>query len=766
MDINEELNQIIMSAFNEANARNHEYLTPEHLLYASLFFEKGRRIIESCGADIDRLKTKIEDHLKNNMPVVQGREPNQSLGFRNVMERAIWHLTNAQKNELDIGDVYAAILEEKESYAAFFMQEEGITKLDLLNYISHGVSLMPEDYFVKDINEKIDRAKDKQGKEQEKKKSKSYLQVFAVELVEKALNNEIEPIIGREDILEQTVQVLCRRFKNNPIHVGDAGVGKTAITEGLAQLIAAKKVPRPLRDATIYSLDMGAIIAGTKYRGDFEERMKKIIAELKEIKNVILFIDEIHTIIGAGAVSGGTLDASNILKPILTSGKMRCIGSTTYEEYTKYFQKDHALSRRFQKIDIPEPSIDETYQILLGIREKYEKYHIVKYQDDALRAAAELSVKHINDRHLPDKAIDVIDEAGAFAQMNREEDNIDMPDIIAISEIEKIIAKMARIPQKSVSAAEVKSLKDLEEDLKKNIFGQDQAIKMVADAIKRSRAGFHEPDRPIASFLFAGPTGVGKTELARQLASIMGIKLHRFDMSEYQEKHTVARLIGAPPGYVGYEEVGLLTEAIRKTPYSVLLLDEIEKAHSDIFNTLLQVMDYATLTDNSGKKADFHNCIIIMTSNAGARDIGRSIIGYGEAKIEKSAVTDAVEKIFSPEFRNRLDSTVTFNALSEEIILKIVKKSIDEFKKQLQEKNISIEVSEECCKWLADKGYSPEFGAREINRLIQTKIKSFFVDEVLFGDLKNGGSANIEIENNDVAVKVEKRKNENNIVFQ
>ena len=756
MEINEELNQILMSAFNEANTRNHEYLTPEHLLYASLFYEKGKRIIESCGADVERLKGKIENHLKKNIPVAHDREPAQSIGFQKVMERAIWQITSAQKNELDIGDIYAAIIEEKESFAAFFLKEEGITKLDLLNYISHGVSVMPEDYYVKDINEKIDKARDK-DKEQEKKKGKSYLQVFATELVAKALNNEIEPIIGREDILEQTIQVLCRRFKNNPIHVGDAGVGKTAITEGLAQLIANKQVPKPLRNATIYSLDMGALLAGTKYRGDFEDRMKKVIAELKEIKNVILFIDEIHTIIGAGAVSGGTMDASNILKPMLTSGKMRCIGSTTYEEYTKYFQKDHALSRRFQKIEIPEPSIDETYKILLGIREKYEKYHNVKYQDEALRAAAELSAKHINDRHLPDKAIDVIDEAGAFIQMYREEEG--EPEIITSYDMEKIVAKMARIPEKSVSATEVKGLKNLGEELKKNIFGQDEAIKLVVDAIKRSRAGFHDPDRPIASFLFAGPTGVGKTELARQLALIMGIKIHRFDMSEYQEKHTVARLIGAPPGYVGYEEGGLLTEAIRKTPYSVLLLDEIEKAHSDIFNTLLQVMDYATLTDNNGKKADFHNCIIIMTSNAGAREIGRSIIGYGDERIEGSAVKDAVEKIFSPEFRNRLDCIVTFNGLNEEIILRIVKKSIDEFKKQLQEKNITIEVSDECAKWLAFKGYSPEFGAREINRLIQSKIKSFFVDEVLFGDLSEGGTAFIGIENDDVAVKVIKNNN-------
>ncbi|MBN2041210.1 MAG: ATP-dependent Clp protease ATP-binding subunit ClpA [Spirochaetes bacterium] len=754
MEINEELNQIIMSAFNEASSRNHEYLTPEHVLYASLFFDRSKKIIESCGADIGRLKGKIEDHLGKNIPVVQGKEPDQSVGFQNVMERAIWHITSAQKNILDIGDIYAAILEEKESFAAHFLEQEGVTRLDLLNYISHGISILPDDYYVKDINRKIDKARERQDVKEDKKKGKSFLEVFAVELVSRALNNEMEPIIGREEILEQTVQILCRRFKNNPIHVGDAGVGKTAITEGLAQMIANKMVPKPLQNATIYSLDMGALLAGTKYRGDFEERLKRIIAELKEIKNVILFIDEIHTIIGAGAVSGGTMDASNILKPILTSGKMRCIGSTTYEEYTKFFQKDHALSRRFQKIDIPEPTIDETYEILLGIREKYEEYHNVKYNDEALKAAVELSAKHVNDRHLPDKAIDVIDEAGAYAQMCRVDESC--TDTITTADVEKIVAKMARIPVKTVSSTELKGLRDLEDELRTHIFGQDQAVRMVTDAIKRSRAGFHDPDRPIASFLFAGPTGVGKTELARQLASVMGIKLHRFDMSEYQEKHTVARLIGAPPGYVGYEEGGLLTEAIRKTPYSILLLDEIEKAHPDIFNTLLQVMDYATLTDNNGKKADFHNVVIIMTSNAGAREIGKNIIGYGDSRVESTAIAEAVDKIFSPEFRNRLDCIVTFNNLNEENILRIVKKSIDEFQKQLQEKNITIEVSEECSRWLADTGYSPEFGAREINRLVQTKIKAYFVDEVLFGNLKDGGKAFIDIENDDVVVKVEK----------
>ncbi len=754
MEISEELNKIIMSAYNEANARNHEYITPEHLLYASLFYDRGKEIIERCGGDIESLKNRIENYFKKHVPIVKDREPDQSIGFQNVLERAIWHITSAQKDEVDIGDVYIAMMEEKDSFAAYFINNEGITKLDLLEYISHGISVIPEPTFKEGF-----KRKNNQAREGNKKEQKS-LELFATELVEKARNNEFEPIIGREDIIEQTIQVLCRRFKNNPIHVGEAGVGKTAITEGMAQMIARNEVPGRLKDAKIYSLDMGALLAGTRYRGDFEERMKNVINELQEIDNVILFIDEIHTIIGAGAVSGGSLDASNIIKPVLTSGKMRCIGSTTYQEYTKYFQKDHALSRRFQKIEIPEPSTEETYNILLGIREKYEEFHEVKYEDNALHTASDLSAKYISDRYLPDKAIDVIDEAGAFAQMYKEEKSLET---ITQENIERIVAKIARIPEKTVSTTEVNKLKDIKAELKQSIFGQDSAIELVTEAIKRSRAGFHEPDKPIASFLFVGPTGVGKTELARQLSSILGIKLHRFDMSEYQEKHTVARLIGAPPGYVGYEEGGLLTEAIRKTPYAVLLLDEIEKAHADIFNTLLQVMDYATLTDNNGKKADFRNVIIIMTSNAGAREIGKQRIGYGEDVMQNDdAITNAVERIFSPEFRNRLDCVVNFNALDEEIILQIVKKKIDEFKEQLEEKNVTLEVTNKCYKWLAKRGYSPDFGAREIARLLQAKIKSFFVDEVLFGKLTKGGKAVADIKKDDVSIKVSKEEDQGN----
>ncbi|MDY6967108.1 MAG: AAA family ATPase, partial [Spirochaetota bacterium] len=581
---------------------------------------------------------------------------------------------------------------------------------------------------------------------------RSALEMFTTELTQKAMDGEMEPLIGREDVLERTLQVLCRRFKNNPVHVGEPGVGKTAITEGLAQMLARDEAPKALRGAKIYSLDMGSLLAGTRYRGDFEERMKRVLSELEKEENVILAIDEIHAVVGAGAVSGGSMDASNIIKPALVSGRMRCIGSTTYEEYRKYFEKDRALARRFQKIEVLEPSVDETYSILLGLREKYEEYHNVKYQDSALRSASELSAKHINDRFLPDKAIDVIDEAGACARMYCEED---LEQLITDSDIEKVVARMARIPENSVSISETGKLHQLDTELKNVIFGQDEAVDLVCEAIKRSRVGFREPDKPIASFLFVGPTGVGKTELARQLALILGIALHRFDMSEYQEKHTVARLIGAPPGYVGYEEGGLLTEAIRRTPYAVLLLDEIEKAHADIFNTLLQVMDYATLTDNNGKKVDFRNVIIIMTSNAGAREIGKQQVGFGDRKISGDAVSIAVEKFFSPEFRNRLDATVNFNNLNEDIVLRIVDKSIREFEKQLMEKKITLDVSNECLKWLAQKGFSPEFGAREISRLIQDKIKSFFVDEALFGRLKDGGSARVDLENDEIIIKIE-----------
>jgi len=619
-----------------------------------------------------------------------------------------------------------------------------VTKYELLQYISHGSSA-----FSNDLN---DNFFDEFGSETDGERGAKILAAFTTELTEKARNGEIDPLIGREDILERTIQVLCRRNKNNPVHVGDPGVGKTAITEGLAQRIVDGNVPDALKDVKIYSLDMGALLAGTKYRGDFEERMKRVIAELKKMQNVILFIDEIHNVVGAGAVSGSSMDASNMLKPILTDGAIKCIGSTTYEEYKKYFEKDRALSRRFQKIEISEPSIEDTVKILEGIRERYEDYHGVIYTQEALQAAAELSAKFINDRHLPDKAIDVIDEAGAYAKVYRQSEGL--PIEIKTSDIEKVVARIAKLPERSVSSSEKNRLKELGFNLKNEIFGQDSAIDLVVDAIKRSRAGFGNPDKPIASILFVGPTGVGKTELARQLAFNLGVELHRFDMSEYQERHTVARLIGAPPGYVGYDEGGLLTEAIRKTPYCVLLLDEIEKAHEDIFNTLLQVMDYATLTDNTGKKADFRNVIIIMTSNAGAREIGKKQMGFEERIIKEDAIDKAVERIFSPEFRNRLDAVVVFNDLDEKVVFDIVDKEIKKFGQQLATKNVTLEVTDNCKRWFVKKGYSREFGARQIARLVQDKLKSFFVDEVLFGRLVKGGHAFVDVNNEDIVIDI------------
>jgi len=744
MKINEELDHIFRAAYTEAKLRSHEYLTPEHILFASLFFESSSEIIRSCGGDVKGLQSKLEDFFSAKIPKARkDLDPVQSASFQNVIERAVWHTTSAQKGEIDIGDVLISIYDERESYAAFFLHREGISRLDLLNYISHGISSEPAEK---------PHSGDQERKDGQLKNDSKILSSYTTELVQKAKAGEMDPLIGREDIIERTVQILCRRYKNNPIHVGEAGVGKTAITEGLAQLIANGKVPKPLMDAKIYSLDMGALLAGTRFRGDFEERLKKVLAELQKIKNVILFIDEIHTIVGAGSASGGAMDASNILKPVLTSGKVRCIGSTTYDEFRKFFDKDRALSRRFQPVDITEPTVDETHQILQGLKEKYETFHHVVYTDDALRVAAELSGKHINDRHLPDKAIDVLDEAGARTRLYRESEH----DAVTITpyDIEKIVAKIARIPEKSVSSSESLRLKDLEPALKSQIFGQDAAIDLVAQAIMRSRAGFGEPGKPVASLLFAGPTGVGKTELARQLAATLGVALHRYDMSEYQEKHTVSRLVGAPPGYVGFEEGGLLTEAIRKSPHAVLLLDEIEKAHPDIFNTLLQVMDYATLTDNNGRKADFRNVIIIMTSNAGARDIGRVEIGFGERRISRKAVTVAVKKVFSPEFRNRLDAMVTFNNLTKPVVVDIVKKQLEEFKERLREKKVTLEVSAAAVEWLADQGYSDEFGAREIGRLIQDKVKNFFVNEVLFGRLVDGGSVTADVREDDITLDV------------
>jgi len=751
MDISRELNEIIVAAYHEAESRGHEYLTPEHVLYASLFFDRGREIIAACGGNVESLTKDLEGFFGVHVPVTEGAKPAQSAGFQSVMENAIMHTASAEKESVEIDDIIASIFEEKESFAAHYLSRQGIDRFAVLSFISHGVTAYPED--------ETDGRPAESGEPEEEPRSRGKqarpLQAYAVDLTEKARAGGIDPLIGREELLQRTIQVLCRRLKNNPLHVGEPGVGKTAITEGLAQMVVDGKVPKALRDSRIYALDMGALLAGTKFRGDFEERLKKVIRELEKQEKAILFIDEIHTVVGAGSVSGGSMDASNILKPVLTSGRIRCIGSTTYEDYRKFFDKDRALSRRFQKIEVPEPTVDQTHAILLGLRDKYESYHEVRFTDEALRAAADLAAKYINDRHLPDKAIDVLDEAGAWVRVyGPETDPAEGPRIVDKGVVERVVARIARIPEASVSSDERERLRDLEAGLKRQVFGQDHAVELVVRAIRKSRAGFGERDKPVASLLFAGPTGVGKTELARQLAQILGVSLLRFDMSEYQEKHTVSRLIGAPPGYVGYDDGGLLTDAVRKSPHAVLLLDEIEKAHQDIYNMLLQIMDYATLTDNNGKRADFRNVILIMTSNAGARELGKPLVGFGERSVHDEAVFDAVERIFSPEFRNRLDAVVKFNGLDHAVVLQVVGKAVREFQDELAQKKVALEVTPRCMEWLAQKGYSREFGAREIARLVSSKLKDFFVDEILFGRLSKGGSARADIDNDEVVLTV------------
>jgi len=782
MKVSSHVQAIINAAYNEARIRNHGYLTPEHILYAALALDEVQGALASCGANTEQIKHGIESYFEQKIPVSNSsEEPTQTVGFQSVIERAVLQSRSAQKEMIDVADILVSLYDEERNHSAFYLRKAGVKRLNLLEVLSHGYggsapqkSMETEDTGYRhmpdeDVNEQGQKAKSAK---------KNALERFASDMTALARDNKLEPFIGRTEELDRTVQVLCRRMKNNPVHVGDSGVGKTAVTEGLAQRIVAGNVPGTLKDFSIFSLDMGALIAGTKYRGDYEDRVKRVIDELLKKEKVILFIDEIHTLIGAGAVSGGAMDMSNMLKPALTSGKLRCIGSTTHEEYSKFFDKDRALSRRFQKIDINEPSEADTIAILNGLKPKYEEFHKVRYTDGAIEGAVRLSAQFITERRLPDKAIDVIDEAGAFAriradQVSKTVDEItkdfaetdkvasgEMGEIIneetgeagksvktieiGLPLIETVISKIARIPERSVGESEKDRLRLLEPKLKEKIFGQDSAVEAVVKAVKRSRAGFRSEGKPVANFLFAGPTGVGKTELARQLAEIMGIAMFRFDMSEYQEKYTISRLIGSSPGYIGYDDGGQLTDSVRKQPHAVVLLDEIEKAHPDIFNILLQIMDYATLTDNQGRKSDFRNVILIMTSNAGAREIGRELIGFGERIQDDSAVDDAVEKIFTPEFRNRLDAVVRFGHLSREIMLSIVRKEITLFAAQLTEKNVSLTVTDACIDKLADEGYSKEFGARNASRVIEEKIKGFFVDEVLFGRLSEGGSATVD----------------------
>jgi ATP-dependent Clp protease ATP-binding subunit ClpA len=767
MKISHHVQAIINAAYNEAKIRNHEYLTPEHILYAALSFDEVQGVLSACGANLAQLKYGMESYFEQKLPVVDNSEPTQTVGFQSVIERAVMQSQSSQKDTLDVADILVSLFDEERNYCAYYLRKSGVNRFELVNILSHGYEGEESDMArPTEVHRQEDRVKPEEETEPEtsQRKSppkKSALEKFATCLTALAREGRLEPVIGRESELDRTVQVLCRRLKNNPVHVGDSGVGKTAITEGLAQRIVAGKVPPTLKNFSIFSLDMGALVAGTKYRGDFEERVKRVMEEMLKKEKAILFIDEIHTLVGAGSVSGNSLDAANILKPALSSGRLRCIGSTTHEEYSKFFDKDRALSRRFQKIDINEPSEEDAVAILRGLKSKYEDYHKVHYSDEALESAVKLSAQYITDRRLPDKAIDVIDEAGAFVRIEAfktqsesvQEGTVDFVDI-GLTEIEMVVSKIARIPERSVGMSEKDKLKELENELRKRLFGQDEALTAVVHAVKRSRAGFRAANKPVANFLFVGPTGVGKTELARSLADILEVPMHRFDMSEYQEKHTVSRLIGSPPGYVGYEDGGLLTDAVRKQPHGVVLLDEIEKAHPDIYNILLQIMDYATLTDNNGRRADFRNIVFIMTSNAGARDIGKSLIGFGDRINDESAVDGAVEKIFTPEFRNRLDAVIRFGHLSREIMISIINKEIAAFKEQLAEKHVTLELTDACINKLAEEGYSREFGARNAGRLVEEKIKNFFVDEVLFGRLSEGGRARADYIKDDYRIDI------------
>ncbi len=747
--LNKELEAALNRGFKRARDLHHEFMTVEHLLLALLDNPSAAEILTACGADLAELRRDLTNFLDETTPLLppdDERETQPTLGFQRVLQRAVFHVQSSGKREVSGANVLVAIFSEQESQAVYFLKKQNISRLEVVNYISHGISKIQDE-----------ESSEQQSDEEEggsESPQQNALEQFTTNLNELARQGKIDPLIGRKAEIERTVQVLCRRRKNNPLFVGEAGVGKTALAEGLAKRIVDGEVPEVLADSVIYALDLGALLAGTKYRGDFEKRLKAVLAQLKKEPHAILFIDEIHTIIGAGAASGGAMDASNLVKPVLASGDLRCIGSTTYQEYRGIFEKDRALARRFQKIDVPEPTVEECVQILEGLKSRFEEHHQVRYTHQALRTAAELADRYINDRHLPDKAIDVIDEAGANQRMQVPSKR---KKTIGVKDIEAIVAKIARIPPKTVSSDDMQVLRNLERDMKLVIYGQDEAIESLAAAIKLSRSGLGNQEKPIGSFLFAGPTGVGKTEVTRQLARIMGIELIRFDMSEYMERHTVSRLIGAPPGYVGYDQGGLLTEAINKHPHAVLLLDEIEKAHPDVFNLLLQVMDHGTLTDNNGRKADFRNVILVMTTNAGADQLNRASIGFTRQDHSSDAM-EVIKRSFTPEFRNRLDGIIQFRQLGPETISQVVNKFVFELEGQLEEKGVSLELDEEARTWLAMHGYDPDMGARPMARLIQEKIKKPLAEALLFGELAGGGHLRITVKDDELAFEMKGKK--------
>ncbi|WP_290702913.1 ATP-dependent Clp protease ATP-binding subunit ClpA [Amphritea sp.] len=730
--LNKELEDTLSVAFKSARARRHEFMTVEHLLLALLDNSEARAVLDACGVDLNKMRSLLSTFIEDTTPLlpedIPDVETQPTLGFQRVLQRAVFHVQSSGRGEVNGANVLVAIFSEQESQAVYVLNQQGIERIDIVNYISHGISKIEEN----------DGHTSEEGLlegDTATEKDKSPLANFSVNLNEQAMSGRIDPLVGRDDEVERVIQILSRRRKNNPLLVGEAGVGKTAIAEGLAKHIVEGLVPDVIASSIVYSLDLGALLAGTKYRGDFEKRLKGLLNEIKNQEHAILFIDEIHTIIGAGAASGGSMDASNLLKPLLSSGQLRCIGSTTYQEFRGIFEKDRALARRFQKVDILEPSVEDTYKILQGLKSRFESHHGVKYTDEALRVASEMADRYINDKHMPDKAIDVIDEAGAYQQLLKESER---STIIDVRDVEIVVAKIARIPAKSVTASDKEQLKKLDSNLKMVVLGQDEAINTLSAAIKLSRAGLNEPNKPVGSFLFSGPTGVGKTEVTTQLARIMGIELIRFDMSEYMERHTVSRLIGAPPGYVGYDQGGLLTEAVTKSPHAVLLLDEIEKAHPEVFNLLLQVMDNGTLTDNNGRKADFRNVILVMTTNAGAEQMARTSIGFSKQDNTTDGM-EAIKKLFTPEFRNRMDGIIQFKALSPKVITGVVDKFLTELQAQLDDKSVVLNIDDDVRQWFAEKGYDATMGARPMKRLIQEELKKPLAEMILFGELSEGG---------------------------